>query len=35
MWYSVGLPGYSSNFQSKSPPQNSRAFAVSPAGISR
>src|SRR2546423_7768221 len=34
MWYSDG-PGYDSNCHPKSPPQNSRAFAVSSAGISK
>ena len=35
MWYSLGLPSKAWNSQPKSEPQNSRAFAVSPAGISR
>src|SRR4029453_9459223 len=34
MWYSDG-PGYVSNCHPKSEPQNSRAWAVSSAGISR
>src|SRR6186713_420046 len=35
MWYSVGDPVYSWNSQPKRPPQNSFAWAVSPAGISK
>src|SRR5215510_11738137 len=35
MWYSVGEPGYSWNSQPKRPPQNSLAWPVAPAGISK